>query len=131
MERSVGMKGYVISFKVVLHVSIKQIKHIAKQSNMSIHINVEDGKPMCDSNTTYASHSDIYLEDTDSTEGWVFDHTPFTCLPRPRRPRFDYLMWLRYSYKNFKLLIQLKHESEIDQGIWLPKWTLRSKNSFV
>ena len=32
---------------------------------------------------------------------------------------------------NLNLLLKQKQESEIDQGISLPKWLLRSKNSFV
>jgi hypothetical protein len=85
------------------------------------------GFPMCD-NTSYTSSS--YIDDTD---GWVVDEDyQFSCIPeRPRHPHFSYLFWLQKGYKNFKLIIQRKRESELQKGIKLPRWTLRSKNSFV
>jgi len=88
---------------------------------------------MCDSDSTYTSDHSIYLDasDSDLTDASLAWAICETLVNKPRRPRFDYLMWLRYGYINFKRLIQLKREAEIDQGIWFPKWTLRSKNSFV
>ena len=79
--------------------------------------------------TTAHTHQ-YYLEDSDD---WtVIEEYHFSCIPdRPRHPHFSYQMWLRYSYKNFKLLIQRVKEFEYNQGIQRPKWLQRSKNSFV
>jgi hypothetical protein len=86
---------------------------------------------MCD-NTTYSGSGSYYYLDSDDNDGWtVMEDYHFVLCEKPRRPRFSYLMWLLYSYKNFKLIQQRRYEQGLKKGIKLPRWTLRSKNSFV
>lgn len=81
---------------------------------------------MCDSTLSWISGSS-YCSNATIADPWV-DNTPPEIILYKCKPHFR---WNLKGWFNVKLAFQCYYEVGLRKGIWLPKWTKRSKNSLV
>lgn len=83
---------------------------------------------MCD-DSTWVSGTDYYISDSQCTLILPFtEMETIHIIPYKRKPHFR---WNLRGWFNIKLSFYRFYEKRLQKGIQLPKWTLRSKNSFV
>jgi hypothetical protein len=81
---------------------------------------------MCDDSTWYSSS---YCSSSNATITECYCEMDTTyIIPYKRKPHFRYNL---KGWFNVKLAFYRYYELGLLQGIKLPRWTLRSKNSFV
>lgn len=92
-------------------------------------VNAMVGLTMCDSTTSNWSSGYFYYSDSAATSELPYSDTTVTyIIPYKRKPHFRYNL---KGWFNVKLSFYRFYEMGLQKGIQLPKWTLRSKNSFV
>jgi hypothetical protein len=82
---------------------------------------------MCDSTTSYWFSGSYFSSDSTITEYYNDSPAP-EIIPYKRKPHFHYNL---KGWFNVKLAFYRYYELGLQKGIRLPRWTLRSKNSFV